>query len=215
MTDTAPSSSKLQRTPKQTRGHQRVTAILQACARLLIQLGVANLTMHGIAREAGTSIGSLYHFFSDKQQVLKALGQGHIAAMSAIAEPLRGVDESHWRGLSSRQVIEQTTLPLLQYIEQHPDLLQMLTPGYALGQLQAPDLHIQMQKLYDRVLTVRLPLASARQRETHVQALLGLPLGLFQRAQEHQELKRELLLEEVPRALEAYLAVIEGLYRQA
>ncbi len=101
------------------------------------------------------------------------------------------------------------------YIEQHPDLLQMLNPACALGQLQAPDLHAQMQSAYDRVLRVRLPRASIRQRQTHVQALLGLPLGLFQRAQEQQELKRELLLEEVPRALEAYLAVIEGLYRQA
>lgn len=215
MTNSTPSSTRQQRTPKQTRGHLRVTAILEACARLLVHQGVSNLTMHGIAREAGTSIGSLYHFFSDKQQVLEALAQGHVAAMSAIAEPLDAVDESHWRSLSSRQVIEQIALPLLQYIEQHPDLLQMLNPAYALGQLQAPDLHAQMQSAYDRVLRVRLPRASVRQRQTHVQALLGLPLGLFQRAQEQQELKRELLLEEVPRALEAYLAVIEGLYRQA
>ncbi|WP_025126900.1 TetR/AcrR family transcriptional regulator [Pseudomonas sp. PH1b] len=214
MIDSTPSSSRLQRTPKQIRGRQRVTAILQACARLLICQGASSLTMHGIAREAGTSIGSLYHFFNDKQQVLEALGQCHVAALSAIVEPLQAVDESHWQGLSSREVIEQMMLPILEYLEQHPDLLQMINPGFALGPLKAPDLQAQIHRAYERILAVRMPQASALQRQAYGLAMLGLPIGLFQRAQEHPQFKRALLLEEVPRALEAYLEAIERLHPQ-
>ncbi|WP_254658310.1 helix-turn-helix domain-containing protein [Pseudomonas lundensis] len=58
--------------------------ILDACARLMVGKGVLSLTMHGIAKEAGTSIGSLYHFFRDKEEVLSALGRRHIDALGML-----------------------------------------------------------------------------------------------------------------------------------
>lgn len=215
MTDSTPPPVKPQRAPKQTRGHERVMAILDACARLLLSHGVANLTMHGIAREAGTSIGSLYHFFADKQQVLDALGQRHIVAVSHITEPLLAVDAQQWREMSCRGVIERMILPILHYLEQHPDLLQMINPGFATGQLQAPELHARVKSVYEQIFSLRLPQASAEQRATYVLAMFGLPMGLFQLAQEHSQLKHVLLLQEAPRAMEAYLEAIERQHRNA
>ena len=210
MTESIPSPAAPHRAPKQSRGHERVMAILDACARLLPSQGAANLTMHGIARLAGTSIGSLYHFFSDKQQVLEALGQRHIEALSTITSDLLAVAPQVWTGASGRPVIERMVLPILEYLEQHPDLLLMINPGFAMGQLQAPDLRLQIKSVYRQVLALRLPQASAAEREAYAMAMLGLPIGLFHLALEHPEFKSQLLLEEVPRALEAYLAAIEG-----
>nr|WP_252189506.1 TetR/AcrR family transcriptional regulator [Pseudomonas sp. SK3(2021)] len=201
--------AKNPRSPKQTRGHERVTAILDACAHLLVSQGVANLTMHGLAREAGTSIGSLYHFFSDKQSVLDALGQRHIDAIGQITANLLAIAPATWVELSSQHVIERMIMPILEYLETHPDLLQMISPAFAPGQLQAPEARERIQETYARMLTLRLPEATAAQRETYVTAMLGLPIGLFQVALENSQLKSILLLQEVPRAMQAYLEAIE------
>ncbi|WP_261793009.1 TetR/AcrR family transcriptional regulator [Pseudomonas chlororaphis] len=204
--------AKNPRSPKQPRGHQRVTAILDACARLLVSQGVASLTMHGLAREAGTSIGSLYHFFSDKQNVLDALGQRHIDAIEHISANLLAIDPATWIESSSQGVIERMIMPIMEYLETHPDLLQMISPAFAPGQLQAPQVRERLQDTYARMLALRLPGASAEQRETYVTALLGLPIGLFQAALENSQLKSILLLQEVPRAIKAYLDAIEHLH---
>ncbi|WDG76528.1 TetR/AcrR family transcriptional regulator [Pseudomonas chlororaphis] len=201
--------AKTPRSPKQTRGHERVTAILDACAHLLVSQGVASLTMHGLAREAGTSIGSLYHFFSDKQSVLDALGQRHIDAIDQITANLLAIDPATWVESSSQQVIERMIMPIMEYLETHPDLLQMISPAFAPGQLQAPEARERIQATYARMLALRLPGATAAQRETYVTAMLGLPIGLFQVALEHSQLKSILLLQEVPRAMKAYLEAIE------
>ncbi len=209
MNDSKMLPAKTPRSPKQTRGHERVTAILDACAHLLVSQGVASLTMHGLAREAGTSIGSLYHFFSDKQSVLDALGQRHIDAIDQITANLLAIDPATWVESSSQQVIERMIMPIMEYLETHPDLLQMISPAFAPGQLQAPEARERIQATYARMLALRLPGATAAQRETYVTAMLGLPIGLFQVALEHSQLKSILLLQEVPRAMKAYLEAIE------
>lgn len=187
-------------------------AILDACAGLLLSQGVASLTMQGIARSAGTSTGSLYHFFSDKQAVLDALGQRHIDAVRRITEPLLAVSAAVWLALSPRQVIEQMILPIVEYIETRPDFLLMISPAFAPGQLEAPDLHAQIKSLYDRVFALRVPGASEQAREACVLAMLGLPIGLFQVALENSHLKSILLLKEVPRVMTAYLEAVERQY---
>lgn len=185
-------------------------AILDACARLLISNGASNLTMHGIAREAGTSIGSLYHFFSDKHGVLDALGQRHVDALSRITEHLLAIDPAVWLTLNTRGVIERMILPILEYMEAHPDILQMISPAFAMGQFKSPDLRAQIKQTYDRVLALRIPRAAAEDRDAYVMAMLGLPVGLFQVALENSQLKSVLLLKELPRAMAAYLQAIEA-----
>ncbi|AUG03714.1 MULTISPECIES: TetR/AcrR family transcriptional regulator [Pseudomonas] len=209
MNDSKMLPAKNPRSPKQTRGHERVTAILDACAHLLVSQGVASLTMHGLAREAGTSIGSLYHFFSDKQSVLDALGQRHIDAFEQITANLLAIDPATWVESSSQEVIDRMIMPIMEYLETHPDLLQMISPTFTPCQLQAPTIQARIQETYDRMLALRLPTASAAERDAYVTAMRGLPIGLFQVALENSQLKSILLLQEVPRAMKAYLEAIE------
>ena len=56
----------MRRTPKQKRGQQRVEQILDAAARLIVAEGYENVSTNAIAKEANTSIGSLYQFFPNK-----------------------------------------------------------------------------------------------------------------------------------------------------
>ncbi|MBA1204405.1 TetR/AcrR family transcriptional regulator [Pseudomonas capeferrum] len=210
MTDKNSSSSP--RTPQQARGRERVTAILDACARLIVVEGAARVTMHGLARDAGTSIGSLYHFFPDKQSVLDALAERHIQALVVITEALGTVDDSVWIKESAADVIARLILPILQYSERHRDLISMIYPLEGTYRLNNPDLRLQIENACARMLELRLPNASADARRAYVLALIALLLGGFQIAQNSSELSKRLLIEEIPRALAAYLQALERMH---
>ncbi|MAQ16019.1 MAG: hypothetical protein CMN30_14675 [Sandaracinus sp.] len=56
--------------PKQARSRATFDAIVEACARLLVERGYRALTTNHIAETAGVSIGSLYEYFGDKDVVV-------------------------------------------------------------------------------------------------------------------------------------------------
>lgn len=64
-----------QRKPRQERSLQRREEILQTTAMLLEQVGFDDLTTILIAKEMNISVGSLYHYFPNKQAILYALGE--------------------------------------------------------------------------------------------------------------------------------------------
>jgi len=59
--------------PTQERSKQTVSAILEACAKIIAREGYFPVTTDKIAIEAGVSIGSLYQFFGNKESVVAAL----------------------------------------------------------------------------------------------------------------------------------------------
>lgn len=63
------------RRPTQVRSQRRLEAIVSAAAESFARFGFADTTMEGIAARAGTSIGSLYQFFPNKQAVFREVAQ--------------------------------------------------------------------------------------------------------------------------------------------
>jgi AcrR family transcriptional regulator len=66
------------RSPTQTRSRATVDHILEGAARVFRREGW-NATTNRVAREAGVSIGSLYEYFPNKQALLMALAERHVA----------------------------------------------------------------------------------------------------------------------------------------
>src|ERR1700752_5132014 len=64
------------------RGDRRRTQILDAAARVLAERGYHRTTVRDIAREAGIADGTIYLYFSSKQELLLAL----IARLGRFAE---------------------------------------------------------------------------------------------------------------------------------
>ncbi len=62
-----------QRIPIQERGLARREALLDAAADILQRDGLARLNTSRIAAEAGCSVGALYGYFQNKEDVLRAL----------------------------------------------------------------------------------------------------------------------------------------------
>src|SRR5687768_3941077 len=55
-----------QRAPRQERGRRRVDEILDAAEALIAEVGPAAVSIQELARRAGASVGSIYHFFPHK-----------------------------------------------------------------------------------------------------------------------------------------------------
>jgi AcrR family transcriptional regulator len=66
---------KLRRAAKTRLGHDIVAAILDAAAEILAEGGYAALTTNHLAERAGVSIGSLYHYFPNKEAIIAALAK--------------------------------------------------------------------------------------------------------------------------------------------
>ncbi|MCC5949799.1 MAG: TetR/AcrR family transcriptional regulator [Nitriliruptoraceae bacterium] len=70
------------RMPRQDRAHATVAFVLEAAAQVFAERGYA-ATTNEIAARAGVSIGSLYQYFADKDALLVALAERHLAEAMA------------------------------------------------------------------------------------------------------------------------------------
>ena len=68
--------------PRQQRSRDTVDTILEATARVLVKLGFDGLTTNAVATAAGVSIGSLYQYFPNKEALVSALIEQHVAKMN-------------------------------------------------------------------------------------------------------------------------------------
>ncbi len=75
--------SQPRRKPRQKRAQATCDVILEAAAQLFDALGYAGTTTNKIAQRAGVSVGSLYQYFPDKDAVLLALSERHMADSGA------------------------------------------------------------------------------------------------------------------------------------
>jgi AcrR family transcriptional regulator len=76
----------MRRLPRQSRSQARVSAILDAAAQLFAEIGYDAATTNAIAERANTRIGSLYHFFPNKEAILNALVERYLAELRALNE---------------------------------------------------------------------------------------------------------------------------------
>lgn len=66
-------TDRFRRLPQQSRSQKRVTQILEAAARVFGEVGYEAASTTAIAKQAKTSVGSLYRFFPDKAAIFQAL----------------------------------------------------------------------------------------------------------------------------------------------
>lgn len=121
-----------QRTPVQLRSFQRREEILQTTAALLERVGFDDLTTILIAKELGISVGSLYHYFPNKQAILYALGEQWLeeqtlALEEIAAQELESLDITAFIDLAFNRMLtvyreQRGLLPLVQAMWAVPEL---------------------------------------------------------------------------------------------
>lgn len=200
----ASTSKQAPRASQQARGQARIEAILQAAAAMAAEGGVAAVTMHLVAKRAQTSVGSMYHFFPDRESLLQILVDRHMAAVRQINEQLIAVPAEVWQSMSTAATIEHLVGPFIEHINRHPDFLAVMH-GRDTAEGDA-----DFMRTFRHVLGARLPGITAAALEDYVAVMHAIAAGGMHVGFQSNPHRADLYLREVPRALAAYLARLEA-----
>jgi AcrR family transcriptional regulator len=199
-------AASFQRVPSQERGKQRVSAILDAAAELIVECGAEGLTVQALAERALTSKGSLYHFFPDLQSVLHALAERHTKAIARLTQTMIADVNTDWAALSLDETVERFIAPLA-YLEEHPDLLALSRAPNLLD--NATRRLAPICDLADHILHRRYPGLAAHERLVLASTMVAVMDGLVGWGVRSTQLDSERMVRELRRVLAAYLGSYE------
>ncbi|MGO9212347.1 MAG: TetR/AcrR family transcriptional regulator [Syntrophales bacterium] len=94
---------ELRKTPSQARSRKTMAEIYKAAAHVFISNGYANATTEQIAEKAGVSIGTLYHYFYDKETILFGLWEQYMNEVKTITEKV--TQDIRLQGFVDRSII--------------------------------------------------------------------------------------------------------------
>ncbi|MDJ0787979.1 MAG: TetR/AcrR family transcriptional regulator [Myxococcota bacterium] len=92
------------RTGQQSRSQRTQEALLDAAATLVAEKGVEAASVADVARQAGCSVGSVYHHFRDKQTLVYAVVDRMTEELRATTE--QAVEPSRWEGASVMDILQ-------------------------------------------------------------------------------------------------------------
>ncbi len=192
----------LRRTPTQRRAQERVERILDAADAVLAGEGV--IGTRSIAEAAGVSIGSLYHWFPDKDSIALALALRHWSELSELVAVI--ADRAEARELGDP--IGEAFAALATGFRQRPGFLALW-----FGELRTAELREATRPSRERVagsvrriLDVTHPASDAELRATVARVVTLLGDGMLREAFRVDRDGDPLLLVEGACALRAYVA---------
>lgn len=112
---------------RQARGLARIEGILDGAASLLGEGGIEAVAMNAVARRAGISPGSLYQYFSDREELLAALARRYAERLAAVAPPT--ATDAVVRDGDLTAVIDAVLDPMLDYTLRNPESRALVVGG--------------------------------------------------------------------------------------
>lgn len=140
--DLAPRSQR-----KQARSKQRAEEIMRATAALLDEVGFDDLTTILIAKDLGISVGSLYHYFPNKQSILRALANDWLEDWNVA---MQSVVELPVESMSIKKFCTSVTAILQQVYLHQRGLLPLVQAMYAVPELR------DLDEQHDKLLVTRM-----------------------------------------------------------
>ncbi len=193
------------RRPRQKRSQRRVASILDAAAELLEEVGYRALTTNAIAAKAGTSIGSIYQFFPNKNAVVAEVVRGFRNQLDLILDQVLTVD-----------LARQSVTRLVDVLVDSLEGLAAATPGFGSiftgskfggsAEEQALELEKDIIEPLSDLLAQAYPNVSDEQRRLCMLVVTETTKVLMSRAAvEDRETQRK-IRQELKRMLGLYLA---------
>jgi AcrR family transcriptional regulator len=202
--DQQPSARPVQR---RARGMQRIASILAAAEAVIASVGYDEANTNRIAAQAGISPGSLYHFFSNKEEIAQALAAHYTEEL-----------QSMYTSLFSR---EAASLPLSVWLDHivhalvtfhlaHPafTILFSSTPPFLQLASLTHDLHQEVQMRFERGIQLRAPTLSTAQVALSATMCVQLLKAVLPLALQAEETDRRRLVDELKSMLSRYLEPI-------
>ncbi|GHO42047.1 TetR/AcrR family transcriptional regulator [Ktedonospora formicarum] len=189
---------------RRSRGVQRIVSILDAAETVFTEMGYDEATTNHIAARAKISPGSLYQFFSNKEEIVQALAARYTEELQEI--------------YNSVFSIEATALPLPQWLDQifdrlvafhlaHPAFLLLFSRSTAIAQYASSThaLQKEVQTRFEAGFQRRAPSLDATQRILCATMSVQLFKTILPLLLQAEEAERRLLMRELKTMLCSYL----------
>jgi len=135
MTNLRKTESRAQ--PVQKRAQERRNLILGITAELLEEVGQDDLTTILVAKRAGVSVGTLYHYFPNKYAIMYALAEQWVGEMDVA---LQGLEAEPVEGYSVKRFVEGSVERMLAVYTNQQGLLPLVQAMYGVPELKELDL---------------------------------------------------------------------------
>lgn len=113
------------RLPTQVRAMKTCLNIVDAASSLLTQTPLEEVTTTRIAAKAGLSIGGLYRFFPDKQNIIDAVAVRHVERFRASLEttviPAIEREMANLETFDPAKILDSVVDAYILYLDAHPD----------------------------------------------------------------------------------------------
>ncbi len=123
--------------PVQKRAQERRNMILGVTAELLEEVGQDDLTTILVAKRAGVSVGTLYHYFPNKYAIMYALAEQWVGEMDVA---LQALEAEPVESYSVKRFVEGSVERMLEVYTNQQGLLPLVQAMYGVPELKELDL---------------------------------------------------------------------------
>jgi AcrR family transcriptional regulator len=170
----------MRRRPRQSRGQQRVEAILQAAEELYGEVGYEAASTNEIAARANTSIGSLYQFFPNKEAILQGVVERYRAGFAELTDELfqpARINEP------LPELVGHLLDTMISYGSEHIGLIRVvLQPGAPPAiAVTARPMYNELAQRLEQLLALRAPHLAAEQIRLTAEVCITVTMALIAR----------------------------------
>lgn len=193
---------------RRARGLQRIASIVDAAEIVFARMGYDEATTHYIAAQAGISPGSLYQFFTNKEEIAQALAARYSEELQHVYDTVFSVEAAL---LPFSRWLDQIVDALIAFHLAHPAFHTIFDapPSLKVANL-TKNLPTELQARFELGFQVRAPRLSATQRRLSatmsVQLFRAVPRLILQA----DETEQRLLVDELKTMLRRYLEPVLG-----
>lgn len=197
------------RAPQQERGQRRVDQILDAAEQVFVEQGVGGASMQMIADRAAASMGSLYHFFPNKDAIVEALGARYADAVRETNQQAMPLELVH---LPADELFDRILKAQVRFIERTPAFdavhlsVQRNCPAISDALNQALVGHVS------QFLALRYPSMPEGERSASAMVSVATVHAIVDLASKLPNAHRELVIAEAHRMLVSHFAVHDARY---
>jgi len=131
--------------PLQARSQKTMERLLDAAEAMITDEGIDGATVAEIAKRAGSSVGSFYARFNDKEALVRTVLERFTTQAEATATAV--LEPGRWDGVPVREALIAMVRFMLQVVEERRGLIVALL----VRSTRDPDLNALGQRLHDRI----------------------------------------------------------------
>ena len=146
------------RLPLQARSSETVKAILDGASALLGKMPFEQITTSRIAEEAGVSVGALYRFYSDKQEIFDEIA---LRALDVFREELAAVTTAKKLIFGRKNPVDVVLDAYISFLDRHPDFRILALGRHISDKTRESQLDIAPEAILKGLLIDRLKIKPA------------------------------------------------------